>query len=376
MNQVSTTYEPLMQAEMMQDIDSILERMNSREEAEADEELKRRIRKKRKLAKIVLEDAVAEGAFDEFPAGTSRMIEMARVLNERLVSYYDRTETPEKDTDPEPELIDTVTEFMADLTAEERLRGEELWDIATQALQNDQDPILAMKELLGHELEEPGDLASLLEEEDDEEEEEADDFWEESEEDLTPEEAEAVKKSLDILYPEDPETEPETEPEPVEEPTQEPEPVPEVELEPEPVIETESPSVEIPEPEPPVVPEPEAEPEPVTDEQLDTSATLDLRWSDQVETEHVLEPPVEPPMVDTDGRTIKPLRKNKRGGYSGPVPVVHDNDPKTMTSIFVKEKQVERKIEQIVDAYEETLSDLDEYLQRLTALRDAVRRRL
>ena len=92
-----------------------------------------------------------------------------------------------------------------------------------------------------------------------------------------------------------------------------------------------------------------------------------------VDTQNVLEPlPDETELVDTEGNILEPTPKN----VSGAIPVIHDKDPGQMVSIFVKEKQVERKVEQIVTIYEETLTDLDTYLQRLISLRDAIRRRL
>lgn len=283
-----------------------------------------RIDKKIKLANLVLDDAIAEGCFEDFEAGTNRQIEMARVLNERLSDYDDpsRDEVPEPEQ-PQEDLLDIVTHYLEDCDDEERLLGEELWEAAEKALENNEDPIAAMDTFLGKEPtpdEETEEWQELLGEDGDEETPVVSD--------LTEREAEVVAEVLEKLTPE-------------------PEPEPEV-------------------------PEPEPEVEPVNDERLDAISEIEVRWSNQADAEKLLQPlERQPELVDRDGFTIEPTPKR----YSGPVPVIH-SEPQNMTSIFVKEKQVERQIAKIVELYEETLADLNEYRQRLTALRDSVRRRL
>ena len=283
-----------------------------------------RIDKKIKLANLVLDDAIAEGCFEDFEAGTNRQIEMARVLNERLSDYDDpsRDEVPEPEQ-PQEDLLDIVTHYLEDCDDEERLLGEELWEAAEKALENNEDPIAAMDTFLGKEPtpdEETEEWQELLGEDGDEETPVVSD--------LTEREAEVVAEVLEKLTPE-------------------PEPEPEV-------------------------PEPEPEVEPVDDERLDAISEIEVRWSNQADAEKLLQPlERQPELVDRDGFTIEPTPKR----YSGPVPVIH-SEPQNMTSIFVKEKQVERQIAKIVELYEETLADLNEYRQRLTALRDSVRRRL
>lgn len=320
-----------------------------------------RIDKKIKLANIVLDDAIAEGCFEDFEAGTNRQIEMARVLNERLSDYDDssRDEIPEPEQ-PREDLLDIVTHYLEGCDDEERLLSEELWNAAEKALENNEDPIAAMDAFLGKEPtqdEATEEWQELLGEDGDEETPVVSE--------LTEREAEVVAEVLEKLTPE-PEPEPEV-PEPETEP--EPEPEPEMpEFEPMDLIQT---PTEEPEPEP-EVPEPEPEVEPVDDERLDAISEIEVRWSNQADAEKLLQPlERQPELVDRDGFTIEPTPKR----YSGPVPVIH-SEPQNMTSIFVKEKQVERQIAQIVELYEETLADLNEYRQRLTALRDSVRRRL
>ena len=320
-----------------------------------------RIDKKIKLANLVLDDAIAEGCFEDFEAGTNRQIEMARVLNERLSDYDDpsRDEVPEPEQ-PEEDLLDIVTHYLEDCDDEERLLGEELWEAAEKALENNEDPIAAMDTFLGKEPtpdEETEEWQELLGEDGDEETPVVSD--------LTEREAEVVAEVLEKLTPE-----PEPEPE-VPEPETEPEPEPESEMPEFEPMDSIQPPTEEPEPEP-EVPEPEPEVEPVDDERLDAISEIEVRWSNQADAEKLLQPlERQPELVDRDGFPIEPTPKR----YSGPVPVIH-SEPQNMTSIFVKEKQVERQIAKIVELYEETLADLNEYRQRLTALRDSVRRRL
>lgn len=72
------------------DMDFLINRMKE-VHAENPNREEARIGKKIKLANLVLDDAIAEGCFEDFEAGTNRQIEMARVLNERLADYeYDK----------------------------------------------------------------------------------------------------------------------------------------------------------------------------------------------------------------------------------------------------------------------------------------------
>ena len=319
--------------------------------------------KKIKLAHLVLDDAMAEGCFEGFESGTGRQIEMARILNERLNDYTDekRDVIPEGEQ-PDQELIDIVSSYLEDCDDEGRLQAEDLWDAAQKALEEKADPIAAMDAVLGIETtqdEAVQEWQELLGEDGDAETSVVSD--------LTELEAEVVADVLEKLTPE-----PEPEPE-VLEPVTETEPEPEPE-ELEPVFENQSQhlkkqryskhTAKVPEPEPLV--------EPVTTERLDAISEIEVKWSSQADAEKLLQPlNRQPDLVDKDGLPIEVTPK----GYSGPVPQIN-NEPQNMTSLFVKEKQVEREIETIVELYEETLADLTTYRQRLTALRDAIRRRL
>ncbi len=351
---------------LQDDMDYLINRMKevhaeNQDMAEPERNEKGQLGKKIKLANLVLDDAIAEGCFEGFESGTNRQIEMARVLNERLKDYDDtsRNQIPEPNQ-PVEDLLDIVTSYLEKCNDEERLLGEDLWEAAEKALENDKDPIAAMDLVLGIEPaqdEATEEWQELL----------GDDGDEETPvvSDLTELEAEVVADVLEKLTPV-PEPEPEM-PEPETEPETEPEPeMPEFDP-----MDFIQPATEEPQPEP-ETPEPEPKVEPVNDERLDAISEIEVRWSNQADAEKLLEPlERQTELVDTDGLTIQPTPKR----YSGPVPVIH-SEPQNMTSIFVKEKQVERQIEQIVELYEETLADLNEYRQRLTALRDSVRRRL
>lgn len=345
---------------LQDDMDHLINRMKEVHENKPNNE-EARLGKKIKLANLVLDDAIAEGCFEGFESGTTRQIEMARVLNERLSDYMDesRDEIPEPEQ-PEEDLLDIVTSYLEKCDEEGRLLGEELWEAAEKALEDNKDPIAAMDLVLGIEPtqdEETEEWQELLGEDGDEETPVVSD--------LTEREAEVVADVLEKLTPV-----PEPEPE-VPEPVTEPEPEPEAEMPEFEPMNFIQPITEEPEPEP-EAPEPEPEVETVNDERLDAISEIEVRWSDQADAEKLLQPlNREPELVDRDGLPIQPTPKR----ISGPVPVIH-SEPQNMTSIFVKEKQVEREIAQIVELYEETLADLNEYRQRLTALRDAVRRRL
>ncbi|MDA9991693.1 hypothetical protein N9E35_01660 [Candidatus Marinimicrobia bacterium] len=299
--------------------------------------------KKIKLANLVLDDAMAEGCFEGFEPGTARQIEMARILNQRLNDYADekRDVIPEGEQ-PEQELLDIVSSYLEDCDDEGRLQAEALWNTAEKALEEKADPIAAMDAVLGIETtqdEAVQEWQELLGEDGDAETSVVSD--------LTELEAEVVADVLEKLTPE-------------------PEPEPEVL---EAMIQTPTTMVGKPEPE---VLEPEPLVEPVTTERLDTISEIEVKWSSQADAEKLLQPlNRQPGLVDKDGLPIEVTPKR----YSGPVPQIN-NEPQNMTSLFVKEKQVEREIETIVELYEETLADLTTYRQRLTALRDAIRRRL
>mgnify|MGYP001250186127 CR=1 FL=1 len=357
-----------MNADMQQDIDSILERLKKVSKDDQDDPAV--TKKKVQLAKIVLEDAVDENAFDGFEPGIHRICEMARQLRIRAQEDLERDEIPERE-EPEPELVDIVTDFIEKISDDERLRSEELWDAAKDAIENNEDPVVAMREVLGHP--EPVEETAEMEEE-------LEEIEEEEKEEIVIN-TELLKETLETISPELEEEEEEIEEEKEEEPAisaelleETVEPItPDTEDEPEEnwrdvakqqikqALEEQSNF------------EPEPEPEKPMETHDFDSGEQELTVFDMVDTENVLEPlPNETELVDTEGNILEPTPKN----VSGAIPVIHDKDPGQMVSIFVKEKQVERKVEQIVAIYEEALNDLDTYLQRLTSLRDAIRRRL
>jgi len=82
-------------------------------------------------------------------------------------------------------------------------------------------------------------------------------------------------------------------------------------------------------------------------------------------------------LVDTEGREIPELGETLRSQV-GPVPaqVLQTEAPPEMVSIFVKEKEVERKIIEIVNEFDDTLGSLGIYLERLQTVNQAVKRRV
>ena len=120
------------------DMDFLIKRMKEVHAEKPDRE-EARIGKKIKLANLVLDDAIAEGCFDDFEAGTNRQIEMARVLNERLADLMIRVVMRFQNLNNHKEdLLDIVTHYLEDCDDEERLLGEELWEAAEKALENNE----------------------------------------------------------------------------------------------------------------------------------------------------------------------------------------------------------------------------------------------
>lgn len=82
--------------------------------------------------------------------------------------------------------------------------------------------------------------------------------------------------------------------------------------------------------------------------------------------------------VDEDG--IEPFTEHRKKGKksTGPVPaqVQQSEDPPEMVSIFVKEKKMERKITEIVNEFDDTIENLDTFLERLKSVNEAIKRRV
>ena len=74
--------------DIIEDIEKILKRMERYENLEDDLELRSRLKIKRRIAKIVLEDAVNDGLVKDIEPGTHRLIELAKILNQKVLNYY------------------------------------------------------------------------------------------------------------------------------------------------------------------------------------------------------------------------------------------------------------------------------------------------
>lgn len=126
----------------------------------------------------------------------------------------------------------------------------------------------------------------------------------------------------------------------------------------------------------PFEPEVEEEVEVSHEEIMETYEAPAPMFEGLIETDALFEKK-ETLLVDTEGREIPELGEVLRSQV-GPVPaqVLQTEAPPEMVSIFVKEKEVERKIIEIVNEFDDTLGSLGIYLERLQTVNQAVKRRV
>ncbi len=275
----------------------------------------------------VLNNAVDDGVFADYETVRDRRLAMVEYLNERL-KCHSNTETSEpieevEETEEasEPNLTDLMQEiFTLDYVegVEEVLRnGEQIFEAGMAAIRDDKDPREAMLDIV-HEFVSPPTETT----------EEVEVTTEEVEEPTEKETVEPIVwgDGLGLNEPFEPEVEEK------------------VEVSHEEIMETYE------------------APAPMFEGLIETDALFEKK---------------ETLLVDTEGREIPELGETLRSQV-GPVPaqVLQTEAPPEMVSIFVKEKEVERKIIEIVNEFDDTLGSLGIYLERLQTVNQAVKRRV
>mgnify|MGYP001425472047 CR=1 FL=1 len=274
----------------------------------------------------VLNNAVDDGVFADYETVRDRRLAMVEYLNERLKCQSnaetseptEEVEETEEATEPNlPELMQEIFTLDYVKDVEEVLRnGEQIFEAGMAAIRDDKDPREAMLDIV-HEF-----------------------------------------------------VSPPTETEEVEEPTEEVEVTTEEETV-EPIVWGDG--LELNEP---FEPEAEEEVEVNHEEIMETYEAPAPMFEGLIETDALFEKK-ETLLVDTEGREIPELGETLRSQV-GPVPaqVLQTEAPPEMVSIFVKEKEVERKIIEIVNEFDDTLGSLGIYLERLQTVNQAVKRRV
>ena len=286
----------------------------------------------------VLNNAVDDGVFADIETVRERRLAMAEYLNQRLKCHRN-TETSE----PTEEVEETEDDYME---VEKPLEEESILDLMQGILSLDY--VKGVEEVLsnGEQIFEAG-MAAL-----------------EDGEDL-----EQVKEAM-LQCVHQFVTPPTETTEEVEETTEEVEETTEEETV-EPIVWGDG--LELNEP---FEPEVEEEVEVSHEEIMETYEEPAPMFEGLIETDALFEKK-ETLLVDTEGQEIPELGEVLRSSV-GPVPaqVLQTEAPPEMVSIFVKEKEVERKITEIVNEFDDTLGSLGIYLERLQTVNQAVKRRV